>query len=88
MEKETRANQVTLDRLSAGQRGIVVHVGGQGAARRRMMDMGLVPGSEVKMVRVAPLGDPVEFEVKGYSLSLRKSEARAITVEIIEEEVK
>ena len=88
MEKETRAKQVTLDRLSAGQRGIVVHVGGQGAARRRMMDMGLVPGSEVKMVRVAPLGDPVEFEVKGYSLSLRKSEARAITVEIMEEKVK
>ena len=88
MEKETRADQVTLDRLGAGQRGIVVRVGGQGSARRRMMDMGLVPGSEVKMVRVAPLGDPVEFEVKGYSLSLRKSEARAITVEIIEEEVK
>jgi ferrous iron transport protein A len=50
-----------------------------------MMDMGLVPGTEVKVVRVAPLGDPVEFEVKGYSLSLRKSEAREITVEVLTE---
>jgi len=86
-EREMRTNQVTLDKLSAGQRGIVVRVGGKGPVRQRMMDMGLVPGSEVKVVRVAPLGDPIEFEVKGYSLSLRKSEAREITVEVNEEEV-
>lgn len=79
---ETSVQQITLDRLKAGQRGIVVHVGGKGPAKRRMMDMGLVPGSEVEVVRVAPLGDPVEFAVKGYSLSLRKSEAKLITVEI------
>jgi ferrous iron transport protein A len=71
-----------LDKLKAGQTGTVVRVGGEGPARRRMMDMGLVTWARVKMVRVAPLGDPVEFEVKGYSLSLRKSEARDITVEI------
>jgi len=47
-----------------------------------MMDMGLVSGAEVKVIRVAPLGDPVEFQVKGYSLSLRKSEARNITIEV------
>jgi Fe2+ transport system protein FeoA len=47
-----------------------------------MMDMGLVTGAEVKVVRVAPLGDPIEFEVKGYSLSLRKSEARNVFVEV------
>jgi DtxR family transcriptional regulator, Mn-dependent transcriptional regulator len=88
MEPKTEATvtQIPLHELSVGQRGIVVHVGGQGPARRRMMDMGLVPGSEVKVVRVAPLGDPVEFEVKGYSLSLRKSEARDITVEVPVEE--
>ncbi len=80
---DTGVNQVPLNKLSVGQRGIVVRVGGKGPARRRMMDMGLVPGTEVKVVRVAPLGDPVEFEVKGYSLSLRKSEARDITVEVM-----
>jgi DtxR family Mn-dependent transcriptional regulator len=79
---ETTISQVTLDQLSVGQRGIVVRVRGKGAIKRRMMDMGLVPGSEVKVLRMAPLGDPVEFEVKGYSLSLRKKEASDITVEL------
>jgi len=74
--------RISLHELKAGQRGIVVRVGGQGPVRRRMMDMGLVTGAEVKVVRVAPLGDPVEFEVKGYSLSLRKSEARNVFVEV------
>jgi DtxR family Mn-dependent transcriptional regulator len=79
---ETAVRQIPLHKLKAGQRGVVVHVGGKGPARRRMMDMGLVPGSEVAVVRVAPLGDPIEFTVKGYSLSLRESEAKAITVEM------
>ncbi len=82
MQAQTSIKQVSLDKLSAGQQGVVVRVGGKGPAKRRMMDMGLVPGSKVKVVRVAPLGDPIEFEVKGYNLSLRKSEARAITVEV------
>jgi len=73
--------ETSLDKLKVGQTGIVVHVGGAGPGRRRMMDMGLVTGAEVKVVRVAPLGDPIEFEVKGYNLSLRKSEARDITVQ-------
>ncbi len=77
-------DQIPLHELKKGQRGIVVRVGGKGAAKRRMMDMGLVPGSEVKVVRVAPLGDPIEFTVKGYNLSLRKSEASNIQVEISE----
>lgn len=85
-EPERSVEQMPLHELSAGQRGVVVRVGGQGPVRRRMMDMGLVPGTEVKVVRVAPLGDPVEFEVKGYSLSLRKSEARSVTVEVPTEE--
>ncbi len=79
---ETSVRQIPLHKLQAGQKGVVVHVGGKGPARRRMMDMGLVPGSDVEVVRVAPLGDPIEFKVKGYSLSLRKSEAKAITVEV------
>jgi DtxR family transcriptional regulator, Mn-dependent transcriptional regulator len=79
---ETAVRQIPLHKLKAGQRGIVVRVGGKGPAKRRMMDMGLVPGSDVEVVRVAPLGDPIEFTVKGYSLSLRKSEAKRITVEV------
>jgi Fe2+ transport system protein FeoA len=88
MEPKTEATvtQIPLHELGVGQRGVVVRVGGKGPARRRMMDMGVVPGTEVKVVRVAPLGDPVEFELKGYSLSLRKSEARDITVEVPAEE--
>jgi len=84
MQERTQVSvvQVPLHELKVGQRGIVVHVAGKGPVRRRMMDMGLVPGSEVKVIRVAPLGDPVEFEVKGYSLSLRKSEALNVTVEV------
>jgi DtxR family Mn-dependent transcriptional regulator len=79
---ESRIAQMPLHELSVGQRGVVVRVGGQGPARRRMMDMGLVPGTEVRVLRMAPLGDPIEFEVKGYSLSLRKSEASKIQVEV------
>ena len=71
-----------LSKLKVGQNGIVVRVSGKGPVKQRLMDMGLVPGSEVKVVRIAPLGDPLEFEVKGYRLSLRKSEAETITVEL------
>jgi DtxR family Mn-dependent transcriptional regulator len=86
MEMQTKveksARQMPLHKLKAGQKAVVVRVGGKGRARRRMMDMGLVPGSDVEVVRAAPLGDPIEFTVKGYSLSLRKAEAKAITVEM------
>ena len=78
----TKDKQILLHELKTGQCGIVVRVGGKGPAKRRMMDMGLVPGSEVKMVRVAPLGDPIEFTVKGYNLSLRRNEAKQIKVEV------
>ncbi len=81
---ETAVRQIPLHKLKAGQRGVVVRVGGKGPVKRRMMDMGLVPGTDVQVVRVAPLGDPIEFTVKGYSLSLRKSEAEAIQVEVMD----
>jgi len=74
----------TLNELRVGQSGIVVKVGAKGQIRQRMMDMGLVPGSEIKVIRIAPLGDPVEFSIKGYNLSLRKSEAGEIEVEVSE----
>lgn len=85
-EKRSSITQMPLHKLKVGQHGIVVRVGGQGPVRRRIMDMGLVSGTEVKVVRVAPLGDPIEFEVKGYNLSLRKDEASNIIVEVPTEE--
>lgn len=84
VKDEIMVRHVPLNTLRVGQRGIVVRVGSKGPVKRRMMDMGLVPGSEVSVRRVAPLGDPVEFTVKGYSLSLRKSEAQEIEVEVVE----
>lgn len=72
----------TLDQLLPGQRATIKKVGGRGAFRRRVMDMGLVSGAEIEMVKVAPLGDPIEFKLKGYHLSLRRAEARVILVEL------
>lgn len=70
-----------LSDLKPGESGTVLKVEGNKSIRRRMMDMGLLKGAEVQVKRVAPLGDPIEFSVRGYSLSLRKSEAQAIHVE-------
>lgn len=72
-----------LAELKPGQRGRVVKVGGSGAIRRRLLDMGVVPGAEIEVERVAPLGDPVEFKLLGYHLSLRKDEAQNVHVEVI-----
>ncbi len=73
----------TLDRLARGRSGVIVRIGGDRALRRRLLDMGLVQGETVTLAAVAPLGDPIELSVKGYHLSLRKSEARLIEVEPI-----
>jgi DtxR family Mn-dependent transcriptional regulator len=80
--KEKAIKKKTLKDLQIGQTGVVVSVKGKGSIKQRMMDMGLVSGSEVKVIRVAPLGDPIEISLKGYNLSLRKSEANDIVVEI------
>ena len=73
--------QYALSELKPKEKGTIVKVGGDGAVRRRILDMGVVPGTEVEVVRVAPLGDPVDFLIRGYHLSLRKEEAREILVE-------
>ncbi len=73
-----------LSELSPGERGKVVGIVGRGSLVRRLLDMGITRGAEVKAVRKAPLGDPIEFEVKGYYLSLRKEEADHVLVEVIE----
>ena len=56
-------------------------VGGKGALRQHFLDMGMIPGAEVTVVKLAPLGDPIEITVRGYELSLRKADAQMIEVE-------
>jgi len=72
---------VSLDQLIPGQNGKVLTVHG---VNKRVMDMGMLPGVIVSVVRVAPLGDPIDIKLKGFHLSLRKREAGNICVEIIE----
>jgi len=74
----------SLKELEPTEKGRIVKVGGQGNIRRRLLDMGVVNGSVVEVLRVAPLGDPVQIKVKGYDLALRKTEAENIQVELTE----
>lgn len=71
----------TLRDVKVGETVKVVKLHGEGAVKRRIMDMGLTKGTEVFVRRVAPLGDPVELTVRGYELSLRKADAEMIEVE-------
>ena len=83
MEQTKRPDTKTLNDLAPGQGGIILSVGNQsGAVKRRLVDMGLTPGTQVKVTKIAPLGDPVELRVRGYALSLRKADARNIEVEV------
>jgi len=73
---------MTLKELSIGDRATVLGFNESGKAyRRKLLSMGLTPGTEFSLVRVAPLGDPVEILIRGYSLSLRKGEADALSVD-------
>lgn len=67
--------------LKPGEEGIVISIGEKGPSRRRLMDMGVTPRVSVKVIKVAPLGDPVEVNIRGYELSLRKDEANRIEIE-------
>jgi ferrous iron transport protein A len=71
---------VPLDSLEAGVRARVHAVRGEGALARRLMEMGVVPGAPVRVIKAAPLGDPLEVRVRNYHLALRRSEARTISV--------
>ena len=75
-------NNKTLNRLTPGETGIVVRVTGGGAVKRRIVDMGIIPGTRIKVQKLAPLGDPMEIKVKNFNLSLRKSEAAIIEVQV------
>ncbi|HIU63096.1 MAG TPA: ferrous iron transport protein A [Candidatus Caccalectryoclostridium excrementigallinarum] len=74
-----------LKDLKIGEEGIVKRVGGDGAVRRRLFDMGVTPGAPVKMRKLAPLGDPVEVTLRGYELTLRKNEAEWVFVDTVSE---
>lgn len=73
---------MTLDTLPLGQDAVITAVGGEGVLRCRLLDMGLIPKTTVRVEKVAPLGDPIELRVRGYALSIRKEDARKIQVEV------
>lgn len=76
----TESTQLHL--LRPGQRGIITRIGGNSALRRRFVEMGIVKGETILIERHAPLGDPVEYFIKGYHLALRKEEAAHIEVSL------
>ena len=68
--------------LQVGQKGVICAVDGESAIRRRLLDMGLTPNTEVYVRKLAPLGDPMQIFLRGYELTLRKAEAANIEVEV------
>ncbi len=71
---------MTLDELQIGQIASIIEVSGQDGIAIRLMEMGLTDGEEIQLIGFAPLGDPIEFLVRSYRLSLRKAEAKRVTV--------
>ncbi len=78
--RDPRREATPLDSLPHGRAARVVSVGGEDAVARRLMEMGVVPGAPVCVIKSAPLGDPLEVRIRGYHLALRRSEAQAILV--------
>lgn len=72
---------MTLDKAKVGSHVKVVKLNGEGAIKRRIMDMGITKGVDIYIRKVAPLGDPIEIKVRGYELSLRKEDANMVEVE-------
>ena len=70
----------TIKELKIGEGGYVTALGCSGALRRRIIDMGITPGARIMLRKAAPMGDPLEINVRGYELSIRRSEAKEITV--------
>ena len=72
----------TLDLFEIGEKGIVKSVVGEGKIKRRLFDMGITPGADGLMRKKAPLGDPIEITIRGYELTLRKTEAVCVNMEV------
>ena len=75
-----------LSGFAVGESGTILSVSGEGAVRRRLFDMGVTPGADVKLRKKAPLGDPVEITIRGYELTLRKAEAACVEMQNGKEE--
>lgn len=69
---------MTLNQLKVGESGIIASVGGEGSLRLRLLDMGLIPRTKVTLIKVAPMGDPIEIRVRSYELTLRIADAKKI----------
>lgn len=74
-------NWLSLDQLAIGEKARVIGIHGQGAIKRRLMDMGLTKGVDLLVRKMAPLGDPIEINLRGYELTLRKNEAELVLVQ-------
>jgi ferrous iron transport protein A len=73
-------DELSLANLPIGAKARVLAVNGSGQIARRLMEMGVVPGAPVRVIKAAPLGDPIEIRVRGYHLALRRTEAQTISV--------
>lgn len=73
--------QMTLNDLEIGKEAVITAVNGEGALRLRLLDMGIIPGTKVKVIKIAPLGDPIEITLRGYELTIRREHAKEIDVE-------
>lgn len=76
---------MTLNQLKVGENGVILSVGGTGALRQHFLDMGVIPGAEVTVVKFAPMGDPIELQIHGYELTLRLADAAQIEIDKIKE---
>ena len=74
---------MTLKELEIGKSAVIKTVGGEGALRQHFLDMGVIPGAEVTVIKFAPMGDPMELQIHGYELTLRLADADQITIEQI-----
>ncbi len=72
---------MTLDQLKIGKNSKILEVRGEGALRRRLLDMGLTPNTDVMVRKMAPMGDPIEIHLRGYELTLRMEDAKNIVIE-------
>ena len=79
--------EATLADLPSGARGVVRSVRCARSVARRLMEMGVLPGTPIRVVRVAPLGDPIELRLRGYALSIRRSEAAGVILADVREPV-
>ena len=71
---------MTLDMLNAGESGVITAVGGEGVLRCRLLDMGLIQQTRITVSKIAPMGDPMELQLRGYVLTLRREDARSIEI--------